>query len=121
VSLLHPKWLALHVFTIAVVVGMILMGRWQWHVAIRHGGDLRNYAYALQWWAFTVFAFGMWWRIVNDAFGKSPEVPVPDEPIRPTDYVGYQPPTAAAADDDPERVAYNAYLARLNEQQEDVQ
>ena len=30
------------------------------------GFKWRNAAYALQWWAFALFALYMWWRIVRD-------------------------------------------------------
>ncbi|HEY0168177.1 MAG TPA: hypothetical protein VGB75_14130 [Jatrophihabitans sp.] len=65
-TLLHAKWLLLHAVTIAVCAGMIWLGLWQWRAAVRRGDDLRNYAYALQWWAFVGFTVLMWFRIVND-------------------------------------------------------
>ena len=64
---LAPRWLALHVVVLAAGVTMVLLGRWQWHVAhVRHG-DIQNYAYAFQWWAFTGFALAMWVRVMRDA------------------------------------------------------
>jgi hypothetical protein len=65
-TLLHAKWLLLHAVTIAVCGGMIWLGLWQWRAAVRRGDDLRNYAYALQWWAFVGFTVLMWFRIVDD-------------------------------------------------------
>lgn len=65
-TLLQPKWLLLHLVTIAVCVGMIWLGYWQWRAAVRRDDDLRNYAYALQWWAFVGFTVLMWFRIVYD-------------------------------------------------------
>jgi hypothetical protein len=65
-TLLQPKWLLLHVITLAVCGAMIWLGHWQWRAAIRRGDDLRNYAYALQWWAFVGFTVLMWFRIVHD-------------------------------------------------------
>ncbi len=65
-TLLHPKWLLLHVITVAVCGAMIWLGNWQWQAAVRRGDDLRNYAYALQWWAFVGFTVLMWFRIVHD-------------------------------------------------------
>jgi hypothetical protein len=113
-ALLHPKWLALHVFTIAVCVAMVWLGRWQWRVAIERHGDVRNYAYALQWWAFTGFAILMWWRFVRDS---RPEIDARETHPEPPDvphYVVYQPPVQPPTDDDPERALFNAYLAELN-------
>lgn len=65
-TLLQPKWLLLHLVTIAVCVGMLWLGYWQWRAAVRRDDDLRNYAYALQWWAFVGFTVLMWFRIVHD-------------------------------------------------------
>ncbi|HEX8082018.1 MAG TPA: hypothetical protein VF557_17535 [Jatrophihabitans sp.] len=65
-TLLQPKWLLLHLVTLAVCGGMIWLGYWQWRAAVRRNDDLRNYAYALQWWAFVGFTVLMWFRIVHD-------------------------------------------------------
>lgn len=65
-TLLQPRWLLLHLVTIAVCAGMIWLGYWQWRAAVRRNDDLRNYAYALQWWAFVGFTVLMWFRIVHD-------------------------------------------------------
>jgi hypothetical protein len=103
----------LHLFTVACCVSMIWLGHWQWTAAHRHHGEIRNYAYAFQWWAFTGFAVLMWWRIVRDYL--HPERADAETPVRPAapHYVGYQPPPPAL-DDDPERVRFNAYLADLH-------
>jgi len=117
--LLHPKWLPLHLFTIAACVVMVKLGQWQWRVAHQHHGDIRYYAYAFQWWAFTGFAAVMWGRIVLDHLhaGKA-EPEQPAEAAQPTDsgprYRAYVPPSAPVDDDDPERARFNAYLAELN-------
>jgi hypothetical protein len=74
-AFLTPKWLAAHVLLIVVCATMIRLGIWQWHVGgIRHG-DLRNYAYAVQWWAFTGFAIFFWARLIRDA--RLRDVPAP--------------------------------------------
>ena len=65
--LFGPRWLALHVVVVAACVTMVLLGRWQWHVAHVHHGSIQNYSYAFQWWAFTAFAVFMWLRLVHDA------------------------------------------------------
>lgn len=115
--LLLPKWLLLHAFTIAASVTMVLLGRWQWHVAHTHHGNIQYYAYAFQWWAFVGFALLMWYRIVIDYLRKDgPDdgeaAPVEAEPA--SRYLAYVPPTAQARDSDPERSRFNAYLADLN-------
>lgn len=117
--LLHPKWLPLHVFTVAACIAMVLLGRWQWQVAHRHHGDIRYYAYAFQWWAFTAFALVMWGRIVLDYLGRP--AATPDRKIGPETeaaeqpgYLAYRPPVEPQSDTDPERARFNAYLAELN-------
>ena len=115
--LLHPKWLLLHLAVVAACATMVWLGRWQWGAAHRHHGELRNYAYALQWWAFTIFTLVMWWRVVRDylhpADAAESDRPEPSTADQPGGYVGYTPPPLPA-DDDPERARFNAYLARLN-------
>src|SRR5690348_529564 len=103
---------------------MLLLGRWQWHVAQAHHGDIRYYAYALQWWAFVGFACLMWYRIVTDSVRRRSAQPTPDQPggsdapleqPRVSRYLAYQPPQPAAdPDPDPERARFNAYLAQLD-------
>ncbi|HTZ44184.1 MAG TPA: hypothetical protein VMB79_09995 [Jatrophihabitans sp.] len=115
--LLHPKWLLLHLFVVAVCVAMVLLGRWQWHVAHQHHGDIRYYAYAFQWWAFTGFALIMWARVVGDYLRTRPAGPAPvAEPPAERTYLAYVPPSAASDDEaaDPERARFNAYLAELS-------
>jgi hypothetical protein len=102
---------------IVVCVTMIWLGHWQWQVAHRRDGEIRNYAYAFQWWAFTGFAVLMWFRIVGDYLRSDRPAAEAVEPAVPR-YVGYQQPTEQAVDDDPERTRFNAYLAALNEADE---
>ena len=111
--LLHPKWLLLHAFTLAAGISMVLLGRWQWHVAHHHHGDIRYYAYAFQWWAFVGFAVLMWSRIVLDYLRRGRPAATPAEPPAASRYLAYQPP-APAADTDPERARFNSYLAQLD-------
>ena len=116
-TLLRPKWLLLHVVTLAVCAGMVWLGHWQWRAAVRHHGDLRNYAYALQWWAFVGFTVLMWLRVVSDhlrpAEDADPQQPPAAAPA--SRYVGYtQAPSSPAVETDPERRRLNAYLAQLS-------
>jgi hypothetical protein len=120
--LLAPRWLALHVVVIAAGVTMVLLGRWQWHVAHVHHGSVQNYAYAFQWWAFTAFAGFMWARVMRDALRRRadgagpltrPE-PAASEPP-PVAYRRYVMPPNRPEYADPELAAYNAYLAELAE------
>jgi len=121
---LRPGWWVLHLFTLAAGITMIFLGRWQWHVAHQHHGDIRYYAYAFQWWTFTVFAVIMWARIVLDYLrgGRSAEsdVVAPTDEVVPSrdpaavGYRAYVPPAPAGDEQDPERVRFNAYLRALS-------
>ena len=128
-SVLHPRWWLLHLFTIAVCITMLLLGRWQWQVAHRHNGDIRYFAYAFQWWAFTVFALVMWYRIVTDylrgptderaADGGPAESQATGAQPTPVDvgYRAYVPP-APEPELDSERARFNAYLRALDTEAE---
>ena len=121
----RPSWLFGHLVVIALAITMVLLGRWQWHVAhVRHG-DVQNYAYAFQWWIFVLFGIGMWARIMHDhAMGKAATAPgdvtsglVHSEPKPAVAYRRYvMPQTASAATPVGDDVLgdYNAYLAGLN-------
>jgi hypothetical protein len=111
--LLLPQWLLLHAFTVAACITMVLLGRWQWHVAHRHHGDIRYYAYAFQWWAFVGFALVMWGRIVADFLRTDRPAPQPEVAPERQTYLAYVPP-AQPTEDDPERLRFNAYLADLH-------
>jgi DNA-binding transcriptional regulator of glucitol operon len=117
-SLLSPKWLLLHVFTLAVCCAMLWLGQWQWHAGIRHHGEIRNFAYALQWWAFVGFTLLMWFRIVADHLRSDESGNAePDQPAaQPVHhYRAYiAPASAPAVETDPERLRLNAYLAQLH-------
>jgi DNA-binding transcriptional regulator of glucitol operon len=118
-TLLRPKWLLLHVVALAACAAMIWLGHWQWRAAIRHHGDLRNYAYALQWWAFVGFMVLMWFRVVLDHLRSDRAGAAADE-VQPaavpaSRYRGYTPPPASPAEEtDPERRRLNDYLAQLS-------
>lgn len=111
-----PRWIALHVLVLAACVVMVLLGRWQWHVAHVHHGDVRNYAYAFQWWAFTGFALFMWLRVLHDV--STPDVPAPtpaqsEPPMAYRRYVMPQHSTSTPVATDGEHARYNAYLRDL--------
>lgn len=135
---LSPGWLVLHVVTLAIVVTMVLLGRWQLDVSNAKHFNLQNFGYALQWWAFSAFALGMWVRILLDRGGRRAATPdsadiatAPDagasgasevaEPAAQAQhvvayrrYVMPQSNTAPVSSADPELAAYNDYLARLD-------
>ena len=113
----RPRWFAGHLLVLAAVVVMVLLGHWQLTVSDRKHFSLQNFGYALQWWAFSVFALGFWGKIVHDrARGVPSADPQPAEPAvvvdDPVAYRRYVMPTSAQSDD-PELARYNAYLAAL--------
>lgn len=119
---LRPGWLALHVFTIAAVITMILLGRWQLHVSESRHFNLQNFGYTIQWWLFAGFACFFWWRIVRDAARhrgdesnptSAPPAAQADEPVA---YRRYVMPTTPEPTTDPQLSAYNDYLAQLAEE-----
>ena len=133
---LTPGWLLLHVFTVAAVVTMILLGRWQLMVSDRKHFNLQNFGYAIQWWLFSAFALYLWWRFVHDAVRHPEGTDGPGRPAadsadavpadvvgrssdgRPVTYRRYVMPTAgqvgADAQDDVQ-TSYNDYLRTLHE------
>ena len=116
----HPRWVAGHLLVLAAVITMILLGRWQLLVSNRKHFDLQNFGYALQWWAFSIFAVAFWVKIVRDAAIIAPAPAAqPAEPVAATDepvtYRRYVMPNQSP-DADPEIVRYNAYLAALADQ-----
>lgn len=133
-TLLQPKWLLLHLVTLGVCSAMIWLGHWQWRAAVQRGDDLRNYAYALQWWAFVGFTVLMWFRIVHDHLrpdrhanrsqdlsaepaGAGNRASADSGSQQAADrYRGYTPPPPPdpELETDPERRRLNAYLARLS-------
>jgi TRAP-type C4-dicarboxylate transport system permease small subunit len=118
-AFLTPKWLAAHLLLIVACAAMIRLGIWQWHVGGLPRGDVRNYAYAVQWWAFTGFAVFFWARLIRDARLRDvPAPPVQEEPSQ-AQYRRYTMPQSQEITDsaaDPERARYNAYLRSLEEQ-----
>jgi DNA-binding transcriptional regulator of glucitol operon len=124
---LAPKWVLGHVIVLAVAVAMVLLGRWQLDVSDSKHFSLQNFGYALQWWAFTIFALGLWGRILRDAArSRATEAsgpaagsqraepgPAPAEPVAYRRYVMPQSGDGDASAGDPELAAYNDYLARL--------
>ena len=119
--LLTPRWLGWHVFTVLAVIGMLWLGDWQFHRAI--SGNALSWAYTFEWPVFAVLGVVFWAKTIRDEF-KPPEEPgdAAEAELPGTVHSGAMHPGAehagrgAQAADDPELAAYNAYLARLNEQ-----
>jgi DNA-binding transcriptional regulator of glucitol operon len=109
-----------HLFTVAAVTTMILLGRWQLDVSESKGFSLQNFGYSIQWWLFSAFGLFLWWRVVRDAARRG-AAPAQDATsagpeARPGETVAYRRyvmPTAPQPTDDPMLNAYNEYLAGL--------
>ena len=114
----HPLWLAGLLLVLAASVTMVFLGRWQMTVSESKGFDLQNFGYALQWWAFSVFAIGFWFKLVRDR-ANGVALQQPPKPRRTGGqsdaYRRYVMPSRTEDDDDPERARYNDYLRQLNE------
>jgi DNA-binding transcriptional regulator of glucitol operon len=109
----RPGWLALHVITVAVVVTMVLLGRWQLNVSNSKHFSLQNFGYAIQWWLFSVCTVVFWGRLMRDQ-SRRDEMPEPELPVdQPVAYRRYVMPTAKDEPADPVHAAYNDYLAAL--------
>jgi DNA-binding transcriptional regulator of glucitol operon len=89
----------------------VRLGRWQWDRAQSPTGDWQNLGYALQWPLFAVVLAAAWVRFLWLEQHRVPEPELPPAvPPRPA------PPPIQEDDPDDELAAYNAYLARLAEQ-----
>jgi hypothetical protein len=125
--LITPRWLGWHAFAVVAVFGMLWLGDWQFHRA--ESGNALSWAYTFEWPIFAVFGVVFWAKTIRDEFkphtdpGDAPEVELPvgagaSGAVGAS--VGAGGPGARVAEDededDPELAAYNAYLARLNEQ-----
>jgi hypothetical protein len=133
--LITPRWLGWHAFAVVATIGMLWLGDWQFHRA--ESGNALSWAYTFEWPIFAVFGVVFWAKTIRDEFkphidpGDAPEVELPagagvstaagaDRDADGVVQAGGRGPGARAAgeqdEDDPELAAYNAYLARLNEQ-----
>jgi hypothetical protein len=133
--LITPRWLGWHAFAVVAVFGMLWLGDWQFHRA--ESGNALSWAYTFEWPIFAVFGVVFWAKTIRDEFkphidaGDAAEVELPagagasvaagaSRDASGGASFGASGPGARGAEqedeDDPELAAYNAYLARLNEQ-----
>jgi hypothetical protein len=124
--LITPRWLGWHAFAVVATIGMLWLGDWQFHRA--EAGNALSWAYTFEWPIFAVMGVVFWARTIRDEFRQPRSADVTAEEVELP--AGAGPGTAGragslgltvgAADDadadDPELAAYNAYLAKLNEQ-----
>ena len=125
--LITPRWLGWHAFAVLATIGMLWLGDWQFHRA--ESGNPLSWAYTFEWPIFAVFGVVFWAKTIRDEFkphtdpGDAPEVELPvgaGASAAVGASVGAGGPGARVTEeedeDDPELAAYNAYLARLNDQ-----
>jgi hypothetical protein len=126
--LITPKWLGWHAFAVVATIGMLWLGDWQFHRA--ESGNALSWAYTFEWPIFAVFGVVFWAKTIRDEFkpqadpGDAVEVELPVGTGAAPVTIGKTGSTPAPGarqagaedEDDPELAAYNAYLARLNEQ-----
>ena len=116
---MSPAWFSrravlLHLTALVVVPGCLALGWWQLHRAL--SGNTLSWAYTVEWPFFAAYGVYMWWRLVHEQ---------PDGGSRtrtaPTALVGEDGPatTKGTKREDEELAAYNRYLARLNEGDEE--
>ena len=122
--LFTPRWLGWHAFAVVATVGMLWLGDWQFHRA--ESGNALSWAYTFEWPIFAIFGVVFWAKTVRDEI-RPPAAPAeaagielpasaggPGAPAQ--DGQAGRPGPAGEDADDPELAAYNAYLARLNQQ-----
>ena len=109
----QPRWVLGHLFVLAAVVTMLLLGRWQLGVSNRRHFDLQNSAYAVQWWAFAAFAVFFWFRVLRDQIRRASGAPEPQVVAPPVKYKAYVRPQVAPDRGDSVNQSYNSYLAAL--------
>jgi DNA-binding transcriptional regulator of glucitol operon len=103
------------VLVVACCAVFIRLGRWQWDRAQSPTGDWQNLGYALQWPLFAVVLVAAWARFLWLEQHRPDPEPIPSHPaVNHTRHTA----TLPIREDDPddELAAYNAYLARLAEQ-----
>jgi hypothetical protein len=115
--LISPRWIGWHLLMVGSVVGMLWLGDWQLRRAM--AGNGLSWAYTFEWPIFSVMVIVFWGKTIRDEFhilarGEQEPSEEPDLPVG----IGARPPQADAEgeQDDAELAAYNAYLARLNEE-----
>ena len=101
-----------HAIVVVLLVAFGLLAYWQ---AVRAGeGNLRSYAYAVEWPIFGAFVVYVWWKTIKDELhpDQRPK-PVLPKPGRKRSGVTSTPDQIDDSND-PELAAYNRYLAELN-------
>jgi DNA-binding transcriptional regulator of glucitol operon len=117
------RWCLAHLLLVVAVLVMLRLGQWQWDRANSATGGLQNYAYALQWPLFALFAVVVYVKTMRED-GRRDDVAASralamdpsasgvrrEEGVR----VGVSTPSVAVDPDDVETQEWNARLAALN-------
>lgn len=123
------RWIGRHVLVLALFVGFLALGWWQYLRA--EGGNGRSWGYTFMWPLFALFLIFFWWRMVQmdaaeqaeqDQQDDTPQVqeptPVASGPVRKElarrQAARARSTTALQEEPDEAMDAYNDYLARLN-------
>ncbi|MFZ0121503.1 MAG: hypothetical protein WBR33_06065 [Pseudonocardiaceae bacterium] len=123
---LSRRWWVGHALVVMLCAVFVRLGRWQWDRAQSPSGDWQNLGYALQWPLFAVVLVAAWARFLWLEHHRAPETGSPHPETVPGSSPTFElappvprrPANRPIPEDDPddELAAYNAYLARLAEQ-----
>jgi DNA-binding transcriptional regulator of glucitol operon len=112
-----------HLVLVAAVLVMLRLGQWQWDRANSASGGLQNYAYALQWPLFAVFAIVVYVKTMREdargGLGSASRTARLDPSMSGVRRehgvrVGVSTPAVSIDADDVETQEWNARLAALN-------
>jgi DNA-binding transcriptional regulator of glucitol operon len=115
---LSRRWWVGHVLVVMCCAVFVRLGRWQWDRAQSPTGDWQNLGYALQWPLFAVVLVAAWARFLWLEQHRVPETVLSSPTLNLPPPAPRRPAYLPIREDDPddELAAYNAYLARLAEQ-----
>ena len=118
--LLSRRWLTWHALALLAIALFVFLGKWQWNRAMASDGTLQNLFYAFNWWVFAALVVYGWTKTLREDLGGLSEDPAEESRPAPVALPAlYAKPRPVDLDDpiedDPELVAYNAYLAELHQ------
>jgi len=117
--LVRPRWLGWHLAMVVAVAGMLALGWWQFRRA--EEGNALSWAYTFEWPIFAVFAVVFWAKTIRDEFSPPDTDPAGTElaavaRLDGSAGLGEGQEAGQAEPEDEDLAAYNAYLARLQDQ-----
>jgi uncharacterized membrane protein len=117
------RWCLAHLVLLVAVLVMLRLGQWQWDRANSSTGGLQNYAYALQWPMFALFAIVVYVKTMREegrrdgvSSSRGARLDPSASGVRREDgvRVGVSTPAVSVDPDDVETQEWNARLAALN-------